>query len=69
MIVWLALTFGVTMLVDGEQKNRSDNAYVNELAGNGIYEFFAAYRNNELITSGSIVCCRGTTRLRKFARS
>lgn len=26
----------------------SNNAYVNELAGNGIYELFAAYRNNEL---------------------
>ena len=45
---WLALTIGVTLFVDGEQKNRSDNAYVDELAGNGIYEFFSAYRNNEL---------------------
>jgi len=26
----------------------SANAYVNELAGNGLYELFAAYRNNEL---------------------
>lgn len=26
----------------------SSNAYVNELAGNGLYELFAAYRNNEL---------------------
>ncbi len=26
----------------------SNNSYVNELAGNGIYELFAAYRNNEL---------------------
>ncbi len=26
----------------------SDNTYVNELAGNGLYELFAAYRNNEL---------------------
>ena len=26
----------------------SPNAYVNELAGNGLYELFAAYRNNEL---------------------
>lgn len=26
----------------------SNNAYANELAGNGMYELFAAYRNNEL---------------------
>ncbi len=26
----------------------SDNAYANELAGNGMYELFAAYHNNEL---------------------
>jgi len=26
----------------------SDNTYANELAGNGMYELFAAYRNNEL---------------------
>ena len=26
----------------------SKNAYVNELAGNGLYELFSAYRNNEL---------------------
>jgi phosphoglycerol transferase MdoB-like AlkP superfamily enzyme len=26
----------------------SSNAYVNELSGNGLYELFAAYRNNEL---------------------
>jgi phosphoglycerol transferase MdoB-like AlkP superfamily enzyme len=47
-MTWLVLTIAVTALVDGEQKNRSNNAWVNELAGNGIYEFFAAYRNNEL---------------------
>jgi len=47
-LAWLVLTVGVTALVDSEQKNRSENAYVNELAGNGIYEFFSAYRNNEL---------------------
>jgi phosphoglycerol transferase MdoB-like AlkP superfamily enzyme len=48
VLAWLVLTVAVTVFVDGEQKNRSDNAYVNELAGNGIYEFFSAYRNNEL---------------------
>ena len=47
-LIWLALTVIVTIAVDSEDKNRSSNAYVNELAGNGIYEFFSAYRNNEL---------------------
>lgn len=28
--------------------NISDNAYANELAGNGIYDLFAAFRNNSL---------------------
>ena len=35
-------------LVKSSYKNFSDNAAVNELSGNGIYELFAAYRNNEL---------------------
>ncbi len=34
--------------INTEQKQFSKNAYVNELAGNGLYELFAAYRNNEL---------------------
>jgi phosphoglycerol transferase MdoB-like AlkP superfamily enzyme len=34
--------------VDSRLHGFSDNAYVNELAGNGIYELFAAYLNNEL---------------------
>lgn len=34
--------------VDGSGKQVSDNRYVNELAGNGIYDFFAAFRNNRL---------------------
>ncbi|MEO7432661.1 MAG: sulfatase-like hydrolase/transferase, partial [Dokdonella sp.] len=45
---WLALTVLITVFVDSESKNRSSNAYVDELAGDGIYEFFSAYRNNEL---------------------
>jgi phosphoglycerol transferase MdoB-like AlkP superfamily enzyme len=47
-VVWLLLTVLVTVLVDGVDKNRTSNAYVNELAGDGIYEFFSAYRNNQL---------------------
>ena len=47
-VVWLLLTVGVTVLVDSVDKNRTSNAYINELAGDGIYEFFSAYRNNQL---------------------
>ena len=36
---WLALATLGTWLVNGEMKERTDNAYVNELAGNGIYQF------------------------------
>lgn len=43
-VLLLLITFSVT----NKQHRFSDNAYVNELAGNGIYELFAAYRNNEL---------------------
>ncbi|WP_330947216.1 LTA synthase family protein [Thermomonas sp. LB-4] len=45
---WLAASLLATGLVSGEMKDRSDNAYVNELAGNGIYQFFAAYRSASL---------------------
>ena len=39
----LVATLG-TVAVSGEMKDRTANQYVNELSGNGIYEFFAAYR-------------------------
>jgi phosphoglycerol transferase MdoB-like AlkP superfamily enzyme len=35
-------------LVDSQYHQFSRNALANELAGNGLYELFAAYRNNEL---------------------
>ena len=44
----LAVPLLVFRFVSTEQKDRSDNTQANELAGNGIYEFFAANRNNEL---------------------
>ncbi|MGN6519595.1 MAG: LTA synthase family protein [Dokdonella sp.] len=47
-LAWLLLTIIVTCAVDGESKNATANEYVNELAGNGVYEFFSAFRNNEL---------------------
>lgn len=45
---WAMVVVSGMLLLDSEDKNRSNNAYINELAGNGIYEFFSAYRNNEL---------------------
>ncbi|MEI7035476.1 LTA synthase family protein [Fulvimonas yonginensis] len=45
---WLVLTVVSVLAVNGTMKNHSDNAYVNELAGNGIYEFFAAFRSSHL---------------------
>ena len=34
--------------MSGNYKNISDNMYNDELAGNGLYELFSAFRNNEL---------------------
>ncbi len=48
LIGWLALPTLAFLLVTGRGKEFSDNSYVAQLAGNGIYEFFAANRNNEL---------------------
>jgi len=45
---WLAVSVLGTWLVSGDIKDRTANAYVNELAGNGIYQFFAAYRSASL---------------------
>lgn len=45
---WLGLCVLGTWLVDGDMKDRTGNTYVNELAGNGIYQFFAAYRSASL---------------------
>ena len=47
-LAWLATAVLGTWLVTGEMKDRTDNTYVNELAGNGIYQFFAAYRSASL---------------------
>jgi phosphoglycerol transferase MdoB-like AlkP superfamily enzyme len=46
--VWLLAVLAGTWLVDADMKDRSANSYANELAGNGIYQFFAAYRNASL---------------------
>ncbi|WP_243649348.1 LTA synthase family protein [Luteibacter rhizovicinus] len=47
-IVWFALTCLVTVAVSSGDKERSPNPALNALAGNGIYEFFAAFRANKL---------------------
>jgi phosphoglycerol transferase MdoB-like AlkP superfamily enzyme len=44
----LALVAALTAFVDADLKNRSTDDTANELAGNGLYEFFAANRRNEL---------------------
>jgi phosphoglycerol transferase MdoB-like AlkP superfamily enzyme len=43
-LVLLAIYF----LINNRLRQFSENTYVNELAGNGLYELFAAYFNNEL---------------------
>ncbi len=48
MATWLAISVLGTWLVSGDMKDRTDNTYVNELAGNGTYQFFAAYRSASL---------------------
>lgn len=45
---WLAVTVATAFSVNAGMKDRTRNAYVNSLAGNGIYEFFAAFRNQKL---------------------
>jgi phosphoglycerol transferase MdoB-like AlkP superfamily enzyme len=50
--VWMFSYIGLAIIVFFAVENRyhrfSANNYVNELAGNGMYELFSAYRHNEL---------------------
>lgn len=46
--IWLAVTALTVTTVSADMKNRFENPYVNALAGNGIYQFFAAFRANRL---------------------
>lgn len=48
MGIYLGILFAAFKFVDNRIRQFSSNNYVNELAGNGMYELFAAYRNNEL---------------------
>src|SRR5699024_2914149 len=45
---WLVLSIGTIYGLNASAKNVTDNTYVNSLAGNGIYQFFAAFRNQKL---------------------
>ncbi len=47
-LLWLVLTAISTAAVNGSMKDRASNNYVNELAGNGIYQFFNAFRSSHL---------------------
>jgi phosphoglycerol transferase MdoB-like AlkP superfamily enzyme len=47
-LLWLVLTVVSVYAVNGGMKDRTGNNYVNELAGNGIYSFFAAFRSSHL---------------------
>jgi phosphoglycerol transferase MdoB-like AlkP superfamily enzyme len=46
--LFMLLPLAGYFLVNNRIKNFSDNNYVNELAGNGIYEFSAAFWHNEI---------------------
>ncbi|WP_159470902.1 LTA synthase family protein [Dyadobacter sp. 3J3] len=48
MLCYLLVLMVSFFLVSNKTRQFSENTYVNELAGNGLYELFAAYRNNEL---------------------
>lgn len=48
LTLFLLLSVLDFFIVDASYAQVSENRYVNELSSNGIYSFFAAYRNNEL---------------------
>lgn len=48
VVGWAAASVLGTWLITSDLKDRTDNSYANELAGNGIYQFFAAYRSASL---------------------
>jgi phosphoglycerol transferase MdoB-like AlkP superfamily enzyme len=48
VVGWLVVTVVTIFGVNAGMKNATDNSFVNSLAGNGIYQFFAAYRDQDL---------------------
>jgi phosphoglycerol transferase MdoB-like AlkP superfamily enzyme len=47
-LAWIAAAAGTLRFVDSDMKNFSGRDTANDLAGNGLYEFFAANYRNEL---------------------
>lgn len=47
-VLMLGIPALATLGLDASMAGFSSNRYANELAGNGIYDFFAAFRNNEI---------------------
>jgi phosphoglycerol transferase MdoB-like AlkP superfamily enzyme len=45
---WLLVTVATAFTLSASTKDVTGNSYVDSLAGNGIYQFFAAYRNEDL---------------------
>lgn len=45
---WLVVTVATVAFLDAGMRNQSSNRYVNALSGNGIYQFFAAFRADRL---------------------
>ena len=48
LVAWLCIAVLLTASVRADFKDDGPNQYGNELAGNGIYQFFAAFRNASL---------------------
>jgi len=47
-LLFLLITTAAYFLVNNRFKNFSNNNYINELGGNGVYEFGSAFWNNEI---------------------
>lgn len=47
-VLWLALPVAGISLLDASTKEFSQDAQANELAGNGVFDFFHAYQTNEI---------------------
>lgn len=47
-LIYMLVTTAAYLLIDNRLKNISDNNFVNELGGNGMFEFGAAFWNNEI---------------------
>jgi len=48
LVLLAAFSIATTLFLDHRVKERGANAIAGQLAGNGLYEFAAAFRNNEL---------------------